>query len=108
MNHDGENAAPVWRGARLEEGLWMRSSGHNGLTRLFDLALTVAAAFIARFRRGESLDAVEARLRALPPRGQAMAVGGTLGLVFIAALLAAQAGLVGMAIFFVAVILIVG
>jgi hypothetical protein len=37
-----------------------------------------------------------------------MAVGGTLGLVFIAALLAAQGGLFGMAVFFVAVILIVG
>jgi hypothetical protein len=86
----------------------MQRSGHNGLTRLFNHARTVAAAFIARFRRGESLDTVEARLRALPPGEQAMAVGGTLGLVFIAALLAAKGGLFGMAVFFVAVILIVG
>jgi hypothetical protein len=86
----------------------MQSSGHNGLTRLADRARTVAAAFIARFRRGESLDTVEARLRAMSPRDQAMAVGGTLGLVFVAALLAAQGGLLGMALFFVAVILIVG
>jgi hypothetical protein len=86
----------------------MQGSRHKVLTGIADRARTVAAAFIARFRRGESLETVEARLRAMPPREQAVAVGGTLGLVFIAALLAAQGGLLGMAVFFGAVILIIG
>lgn len=86
----------------------MRITAQNALRRLSDQCLVVAAVLIARFRRGETAHAVESRLRARPARDRAMLVGATLGALFLAALLSAQGGLFGMAVFFGALVLLVG
>jgi hypothetical protein len=86
----------------------MRIAARNALRRLADQCLVVAAVLIARFRRGEAADGVEARLRARPARDRAMIVAATLGALLGASLLAAQGGVFGMAVFFGAVVLLVG
>jgi hypothetical protein len=86
----------------------MRITAGNTLRQLWAHCVTVAATLIARVRRGETPDSVEARLWSRPARDRAMIVGATLAGLFVTALLAAQGGLFGMAAFFVAVILLVG
>jgi hypothetical protein len=85
----------------------MRITARNTLRRLGTQCVTVAAALIARFRRGETAAGVEARLQARPARHRAMIVGATLAGLFVVALLAAQGGLFGMAAFFLAVVLLI-
>lgn len=77
------------------------------LAPLARTARTVASALIAGFRRGEDADRVEARLRMLPVRDQALIVGATLAGLFTASLLAAQFGLPGLLAFMLAVIILV-
>jgi predicted nucleic acid-binding protein len=86
----------------------MRITAENALRQLGRHCVTVAAVLIARFRRGETSEHVEARLRARPVREQVFLVGLTLGALLLAALLAAQGGLFGMAAFLLAAILLVG
>lgn len=85
----------------------MRITEQSALRRLADQSLTVAAVLIARLRRGRSSREVEARLRALPGQDRIVVVGATLGVLLLVALLAAQGGILGMAAFFAAVILLV-
>ena len=68
---------------------------------------TVASAVIAAFRRSEDPETVEARLRRLPARDQALIVGGVLAGMFLTSLLAAQFGIVGVLAFVLAVIILV-
>jgi hypothetical protein len=86
----------------------MRITAENALRQLGRQCVTVAAVVIARFRRGETSDRVEARLRARPLREQVLLVGLTLGALFLTALLAAQGGLIGIAVFLLGAVLLVG
>ncbi len=70
-------------------------------------ARDVAAALVAPFWPGEDVQGVIARLEALPPAKQAGAVGGVLSLLFLLSLFSAQFGLLGLAVFWLAVILVV-
>ncbi len=70
-------------------------------------ARDVAAALVAPFWRGEDARGVAARLEALPPGRQAGAVGAVLGLLFLFSLFAAQFGLLGLAVFWLAVMYLV-
>lgn len=70
-------------------------------------ARDVAAALMAPFWPGKDVQGVIARLEALPPARQAGAVSGVLGLLFLLSLFSAQFGLLGLAIFWIGVILLV-
>lgn len=85
----------------------MRMSRDRLWSALFPVARTVAAALLARFWPGHDHARAEARLAALSLRDQTLIVLGVLALLFLCAVLAAQWGLVGMAVYFLAVILIV-
>lgn len=67
----------------------------------------VAVMVIASLWRGRDLDEIEARLAALPLRRQVGLVGGVLGLLFLLSLFAAQFGLLGMALYFFAVVALI-
>ena len=67
----------------------------------------VTAALIAGLWRSRSQDEIEARLKALPVREQAVISGSVLSALFLTSLLFAQLGLVGLAAFLLVVILIV-
>jgi len=66
---------------------------------------TVAAALVGALWPGKTGADVEAEISALSARGQVAVVGGVLALLFLLSLFAAQFGIVGLAIFFAAVIL---
>lgn len=70
-------------------------------------ARLVAATLIAALWRTRSADEVDAALEAMPAPQRAMAVGAVLAGLFGASLFAAQWGLLGIALFFVAVIVLV-
>lgn len=65
---------------------------------------TVAAALVGAFWPGKTGAGVEAEIAALSARAQVGVVGAVLGLLFLLSLFAAQFGIVGLAVFFVAVI----
>lgn len=67
---------------------------------------TVAALLISGLWIGRSFSDVEERLGALPVRQQAVVVGGTLALLFAGAFVAAQAGIVGLLVYLLAVIVV--
>lgn len=69
-------------------------------------ARTVSAALIARFLRGATIEEVMVWIDRLPRGQRRVVVGAPLGLLFLAALAAAQFGLLGMCVFFLGVILI--
>lgn len=69
---------------------------------------TVALALIAGFARKTGFHELERRVSALAPQAQAVIVALTLGLLFGASLFAAQFGMLGLALFLGAVVLIVG
>ena len=68
---------------------------------------TVAAALIGAFWRGKSGADVEALITDLAMRRQVSVVVGVLAFLFLVSLFAAQFGLVGLAGFFVVVILLI-
>lgn len=69
---------------------------------------TVALTFIAGVSRKTGFDHLEGRVAALPTRDQAVLVGATLAFLFGLSLFAAQFGLVGLALYLLAIVLIVG
>lgn len=66
----------------------------------------VAIALLSGWLTGRSFDELEARLSARPTGEQALIVGAVLAALFLLALLAAQAGLVGLALYGLAVVLV--
>ena len=85
----------------------MRNFNEKVCNSLAAQARTVAAALIAPFKRGESVQDIEAWITTLPLRQRRTIVGGMLGLMLIAAIAAAQFGLIGMCVFFLGIILLV-
>ena len=71
------------------------------------LCRTVASALIAGVARRGDVDGVEARLAAMPVRDQTLIVGATLLALAALSFVAAQFGIIGLAVFWGAVILIV-
>lgn len=67
----------------------------------------VTAALIAPFRRGQSAAEIELWIDGLPARQRRAVMASTLGLLFLAAMAAAQFGVVGICLFFLGVILLV-
>jgi hypothetical protein len=78
------------------------------LTPVWEHCRTVALALIAGFARKTGFHVLESRVSALPSRAQAVIVSLTLALLLGASLFAAQFGLLGLALFLGAVVLIVG
>ncbi|MBL4541812.1 MAG: hypothetical protein JKP97_08395 [Rhodobacteraceae bacterium] len=68
---------------------------------------TVTIGLIGGVRQRLGHADTEARIEALPAREQAVIVSATLALLFGLALLAAQAGWIGMAVYWLAVILLI-
>lgn len=68
---------------------------------------TVAVALIAGVRRSETTEEIDARVADLPRADQVLIVGTTLGGLFLLSLIAAQFGLVGLALYLLAVVFIV-
>ena len=71
------------------------------------LARTASSGLIAGVWRSRSVEDVEARIKRLALRDQVGVVGGVLGLLLLLSLFAAQFGILGMILFWVAVILLV-
>ena len=69
---------------------------------------TVALALIAGVSRKTGFHGLETRVAALPLREQAILTGATLALILGLSLFAAQFGLVGLAFYLLAIVLIVG
>ncbi|MCU0829478.1 MAG: hypothetical protein MUE52_19360 [Tabrizicola sp.] len=67
----------------------------------------VVAALLAPFWPGHDQSQAEARLARLSPRDEGMISAAVLALLFLLAVFAAQFGLLGMAAYFLAIILIV-
>jgi hypothetical protein len=78
------------------------------LTPALQSCRTVALALIAGVARKTGFETLEHRVEALPLRSQAVIVGLTLALLLGCSLFAAQFGLLGMALFLGAVVVIVG
>jgi hypothetical protein len=78
------------------------------VSRLAGMSRTVAAGLLARVWRGGTAADLDERLAALPAARQAVIVGGTVGLLFLSALFAAQFGWIGLLVFGIAVVLLVG
>jgi hypothetical protein len=70
-------------------------------------ARMVTAMLVAGVWRGREAAEIEARIADLPPRGQSAVMAGVLGLLFLVSLFAAQFGLLGLALFLLAVIVLV-
>ena len=68
---------------------------------------TVAVAIINGFRRKLSFDETEARIVALPLKEQVLLTGLVLSGLFCLSLIAAQFGLIGLAVFWLGVILLI-
>ncbi|MDT8853474.1 hypothetical protein RNZ50_12640 [Paracoccaceae bacterium Fryx2] len=77
------------------------------LAGIWDWLRAIAAALLERLWRSPDGKSAEARLRALPPRRQAVLVGCVLLLLFVTSLIAAGFGWIGMLIYFLAVIVLV-
>jgi hypothetical protein len=85
----------------------MRLSRDTLWTALAARTRPVVAALLARFWPGHDQARAEARLAGMAPRDQAIVTAGVLAFLFLAAVLAAQFGWPGMAVYFLAVILLV-
>jgi hypothetical protein len=68
---------------------------------------TVAVAIIAGFRRGQSFDEHETRIAALPVKEQVLLTSLVLSGLFACSLIAAQFGLIGLALFGLGVIFLI-
>lgn len=77
------------------------------IDKLGQTCRTVAVAVIAGVWRRESIEEVQARILALPPREQALVTAGVLGALFLLSLIAAQFGWVAMMAYWLVVILVV-
>lgn len=77
-----------------------------GLGRLGTLCRAVAATLISGVWRRRTAGEVRDRLAAMPPREEALVVGGVLALLFLLALIAAQFGPVGLVLYLLAVVLV--
>lgn len=90
----------VWCGILFD--MWttrsLRSAAH--------LCRSVAVALISGLRPAMTFEQVEARVAARPVGDQTMIVGGTLALLFLLALIAAQIGWVAMLVYWLAVIVV--
>ena len=84
----------------------------NRLTETFSplgqMCRTVALALIAGVARRVGFHELDARVAALPPGQQAGIVGATLALLFGLSLFAASFGVIGLAVYFAAVVVVVG
>lgn len=84
----------------------MRESIATTATQLGVLCRSVTVALLSGWLTRRSYEDVEARLVARPVPEQTAIVAATLGALFLLALLAAQAGFVGMCIYGLAVVLV--
>ncbi len=84
----------------------MRASLSSATAQFGRLCRNVTVALLSGWLTRRSYEEVESRLLARPVREQALIVAGTLGALFLLALLAAQAGFVGMCLYGLAVILV--
>jgi hypothetical protein len=85
----------------------MRITDDSVIGWLATRARMVAAALIAPFRRGQSAAEIELWIEGLPAGQRRAVVGSTLALLFLAAVAAAQFGVIGLCLYFLAVILLV-
>jgi hypothetical protein len=76
------------------------------LARLAEHSRRVAALVVARVLPGRSFPEVLDRVSRLPPRAQASFILSVLGILLAAALVAAQFGPPGLAVYFAAVVLL--
>lgn len=86
----------------------MANIARDILAPAFQSCRTVALALIAGFARKTGFHELERRVSVLAPQAQAVIVALTLALLLGASLFAAQFGLLGLALFLCAVVLIVG
>ncbi|WP_128516907.1 hypothetical protein [Tabrizicola thermarum] len=84
----------------------MRISRNTLWQSLSDRLRPVVATLFARVWPGLDQEGAEARLAALSPRDEATVILSVLLLLFLCAVLAAQFGWLGMALYFLAVILL--
>lgn len=85
----------------------MRNHNNTISGRLAAQARIVSATLIAAFMRRARTEDVMNWIDDMPAGQRRLVVGTTLGLLFIAALIAAQFGVIGMCVYFVGVILLV-
>ena len=79
----------------------------NLLSTMGGLARTVSASLIAGVWRSRSIPQVEAQIKRLSTRDQAGVVGGVLALLLLLSMFAAQFGIIGLMVFWLAVIVLV-
>lgn len=85
----------------------MRLSRERLLMGLAARTRPVVAALLARFWPGHDQARAEARLASLSARDEGLITAGVLALLFLSAVLAAQFGLIGLAAYLAAVVLLV-
>ena len=79
----------------------------NLLSTMGQLTRTVSATLIAGVWRSRTIPQVETRIKRLAFRDQVGVVGGVLGLLLLLSVFAAQFGIVGLMLFWLAVIVLV-
>ncbi len=77
------------------------------LTPALRHARAVSAELIAAFWPGRDGPEVDRRIAALPPRHQALVLAGVLGLLFLSCLFAAQFGMLGLSLLFMALVVLI-
>ncbi|MGY6411935.1 MAG: hypothetical protein ACXIUV_13045 [Alkalilacustris sp.] len=77
------------------------------LSTIGGLARTVSATLIAGVWRSRTISQVESRIKQLSLRDQGGVVGGVLALLLLLSLFAAQFGIIGLMVFWLAVIVLV-
>ena len=77
------------------------------LSTMGGVARTVAATLIAGVWRSRTISEVEGQIKRLSLRDQSGVVGGVLGLMLLLSLFAAQFGILGLILFWLAVIVLV-
>jgi fatty acid desaturase len=85
----------------------MRLSHETRIGAVLARTRPVVAALLARFWRGHDQARAEARLAGMAARDEAAVTAGVLAMLFLAAVLAAQFGWLGMALYFLAVVVLV-
>ncbi|MEM9754880.1 MAG: hypothetical protein AAF914_02745 [Pseudomonadota bacterium] len=91
-----------------EDGSAMAFYQHQPFAAVGRVCRTVATAVIAGVARRTGFHEIEARLLRLPDGQAAAIVSATLAFLLVLAIVAAQFGWVGLAVYFVAIIAIVG
>ena len=82
-------------------------SNKSFLSTVGRMCRTVAVAIVAGFRRKQSFEAHETRIAALPLREQVIFTALVLAGLFCCSVIAAQFGLIGLALFWLGVILLI-